>query len=82
MYQKISASKTCCQEKHVDLLLIRKEKKRKYVFIKYFNISCMIILYIVEKTFLWLLLTSIWYRNKNYKVILKTTLKLMTNKEL
>ena len=49
MYQKIYASKTCCQEKHVDLLLIGKERKRKYVFIKYFNISCMIILYIVEK---------------------------------
>ena len=27
MYQKIYASKTCCQEQHVDLLLIGKEKQ-------------------------------------------------------
>ena len=29
--------KKCCEEKHVDLILIRKEGKRDYVLIKDFN---------------------------------------------
>ena len=34
----IYISKKCCEEKHVDLLLIGEEGKRQYVFIKDFNI--------------------------------------------
>ena len=33
----IYVSKKCCEEKHVDLLLVGKEGKRHYVFIKNFN---------------------------------------------
>ena len=33
----ISVSKKCCEEKHVDLLLIGEEGKRQYVPIKVFN---------------------------------------------
>ena len=33
----IYVSKTCCEEKHVDLLLVGEERKRHYVHIKDFN---------------------------------------------
>ena len=33
----ISVSKKCCEEKYVDLLLIREERKRSYILIKDFN---------------------------------------------
>ena len=33
----IYVSKKCCEEKHVDLLLIGEKGKRHYVFIKDFN---------------------------------------------
>ena len=33
----IYVSKKCCEEKHVDLLLIREEGKRYYVFVKDFS---------------------------------------------
>ena len=33
----VYVSKRCCEEKHVDLLLIGKERKRNYVLIKDFN---------------------------------------------
>ena len=34
----IYVSKKCCEEKHVDLLLLEEKGKRHYVLIKYFNI--------------------------------------------
>ena len=33
----VYVSKRCCEEKHVDLLLIGEERKRNYVLIKDFN---------------------------------------------
>ena len=45
----VYVSKQCSEEQHVDLLLIGKEGKRHYILIKDFNISCMIIHYIVEE---------------------------------
>ena len=41
--------KKCYEEKNVDLLLIGEEGKRHYVPLKLLILSCMIILYIVEK---------------------------------
>ena len=34
----ISVSQNCCEDKHVDLLLIEERDKKYYVFIKDFNI--------------------------------------------
>ena len=33
----VDVSKKCCEEKNVDLLLMREEGNRNYVFIEYFN---------------------------------------------
>ena len=40
-------SKKCCEDKHVDLLLLEEEGKKHYALIKDFNI-CIIIHYIME----------------------------------
>ena len=37
MRKSYQYSKKCCEEKHVDLLLIGENGKRQYVFIKDFN---------------------------------------------
>ena len=56
----IYVSKRCYEEKHVDLLLIRKESKRSYVLIKDFNTSKYdYTLHCEKKTFLPLLSTSV-----------------------
>ena len=56
---RIYVSKKCCEEKHVDWLLIREEGKRHYVLIKDFNtFTYDHTLHQMEKTFLSLLFTS------------------------
>ena len=55
---EIYVSKKCCEEKHVDLLLIEKERKRHYVFIKDFNTFMYNHTLDPKKTFLLLLSTS------------------------
>ena len=49
-------SKKCCEEKHVGLLLIG--EKNTMFLSKILILSCMIILYMVDKTFLSILFTS------------------------
>ena len=55
----IYVSKKCCEEKHVDLLLIGEERKRHYVVIKDFiTFICNCTLHRGKKTFVLLFFTS------------------------
>ena len=40
--------KKCCEDKHVDLLLIGEESKKYYVLVNDFSTLCMIMQYSVE----------------------------------
>ena len=70
-----------CEEKHVDLLLLRKEGKRQYVLIKVYNTYMYDdSLHHGRKHFYYCL--QAFSTEEILKVILKTALKLMANKEL
>ena len=58
----VYVSKKCCEEKRIDLSLTGGKANCAMFLLKILIRSCMIILYIVEKTFFPLLLTSFQYR--------------------
>ena len=73
----IYMSKKCCEDKHVDLLLIGEESKRHYVVIKDFNTFMYnYTLHRGRKHFCYYCLQAF----KQQIFILKTVLKLMVNK--
>ena len=83
MKHSIYVSEKCCEEKHVDLLLIGKEGKKDTVFLsKILILSCMIILSIVEESISLFVVYKLLLQKTFYKALVKTTLKLMANKEL
>ena len=83
MKHSIYVSEKCCEEKHVDLLLIGKEGKKDTVFLsKILILSCMIILSIVEESISLFVVYKLLLQKTFYKALVKTTLKLMANKRL
>ena len=58
----VYVSKKCCEEKRIDLLLIGGKAYCTMFLLNILIRSCMIILYIVEKTFFPSLFTSFQYR--------------------
>ena len=76
------SKKECCEEKHVDLLLLGEEGKNTLVLSKILIPSCIIIHYIVEENTFAFIIYKYLVQKKYQNVKLKAALKLMINKGL
>ena len=72
----------CCEEKHVDLLLIGENERDTMFLSNILTLSCMIILYIVKENIFVVIVYKLVVQKKYLNVILKTALKLMVSKKL
>ena len=79
---KPNVTEKYCEEKHVDLSLIGKERKSHYVLIKYVYGLCMIIHYIVKEDIFAVIVYKLLVQKKDLNVILNTSLKLIAYKIL
>ena len=78
----VYVSRKCCEDKHLDLLLIGEGEKKHYVLIKYFNTFMYDHTLHRERKHFCRYCLHAFVTEEILKVILKAALKLMVNEEL